>query len=259
MTPRRPLPRALGPLAAAGVLFLLVPLLGLLVRVPWAGLAGQLVSPAVVDALGLSLQCSIAAAALAFVLGVPLAAWLAAGHSRARTLVRVLVTLPMVLPPVVAGVALLLAYGRSGPLGLALPFTRLGVVVAETYVALPFLVLAAEAGLRGVDPRYGEAASTLGATPWQVFRTITLPLAAPSLRAGLLLAWARALGEFGATITFAGNLEGETRTLPLAVYTALETSFDGAIALSLLLIVVSAAVLFGLRGRWFPGPGGERP
>jgi molybdate transport system permease protein len=194
------------------------------------------------------------------VLGLPLAVWLAAGASRLHTVVRVLVTLPMVLPPVVGGVAMLLADGRGGIvgapaeewLGIALPFTTGGVVVAETWVAMPFFVLTVEAGLRSLDRRYGDAAASLGAGPWRVFRTVTLPMIAPSLRAGLLVAWARALGEFGATITFAGNLAGETRTLPLAVYTALETEPDAAIVLSLVLVAISAAVLLALRKQWFP-------
>jgi len=172
----------------------------------------------------------------------------------------VLVTLPMVLPPVVGGVAMLLAYGRNGIvgapldkwLGLALPFTSQGVIVAETYVAMPFFVLTVEGGLRSLDPRFGDAAATLGAGPWRVFRTITVPMIAPSLRAGLLVAWARALGEFGATITFAGNLAGKTRTMPLAVYVALETAPDAAIVLSLLLVVTAGSVLILLRRQWFP-------
>jgi molybdate transport system permease protein len=166
----------------------------------------------------------------------------------------------MVLPPVVGGVALLFAYGRSGLigqeleewLGIKIPFSTGAVVLAATYVSMPFFVLTVEGGLRSMDRRLPEAARTLGATPWRVFRTVTLPIVGPSVRAGLLVAWARALGEFGATITFAGNLAGETRTVPLAVYGALETNPDAAIVLSLLLVLVSGTVLFLLRKQWFP-------
>ncbi|MBK8975029.1 MAG: molybdate ABC transporter permease subunit [Planctomycetes bacterium] len=261
MTATRPTsPRLLALPAVLAAAFFLLPLVGLCLRAPWGRLAGLTLSPAVLDALLLSLQCSLAAACLSLALGLPLAVWLADGHSRAHAAVRVLVTLPMVLPPVVGGVAMLLAYGRNGIvgapveqlLGIALPFTTGGVIAAETYVAMPFLVLTLEGGLRSLDHRYADAAATLGAGPWRVFRTVTLPMLAPSLRAGLLVAWARALGEFGATITFAGNLPGATRTLPLAVYTALETAPDAAIVLSLLLVATAGAVLFALRRQWFP-------
>ncbi|HLQ36265.1 MAG TPA: ABC transporter permease [Planctomycetota bacterium] len=248
------------PVAAAVLLFAL-PLLGLLVRAPWQQFAAQLCSPPVLDALWLSLQCAIAAAALSCVLGLPLAVWLAQGATWSRSCVRILVTLPMVLPPVVGGVALLLAYGRrgiaggalAGWLGITLPFTTAGVVLAETYVAMPFFVLTAEAGLRSFDRRYALAAATLGAGPWRTFWQVTVPMVAPSLQAGLVVACARALGEFGATITFAGNLAGRTRTVPLAVYVALETEPEGAIVLSLLLVVLSAVMLLVLRHRWWPG------
>jgi len=256
----RPLPRAVMAPALAAVLFLALPLVGLAAGAPWSTLAREATRPEVLEALWLSVRCSASAAALAFALGLPLALWLASGRSPARTAARILVALPMVLPPVVAGLALLRAYGRSGiagglleaVLGAALPFTTAGVVVAETYVALPFFVLAAEAALRGVDPRLADAARTLGASPWRVLATVTVPLAAPGIAAGVLVAWARAIGEFGATITFAGSFAGETRTMPLAVYSALESSAEGAVVLSLLLVAVSAAVLFALRRRWFP-------
>jgi molybdate transport system permease protein len=249
------------PLVATLVaLFFLLPLLGLVLQTPWGRAAELLGSTPVLGALWLSLQCSLAAAAICCLLGLPLAAWLAGGDDRRRRGVRVLVTLPMVLPPVVGGVALLLAYGRNGIagtlfedwLGVLLPFTTAGVVVAETYVAMPFFVLTAEAGLRSCDRRYAQAAATLGAGPLRAFLTVTLPMVAPSLRAGLVVAWARALGEFGATITFAGNLAGHTRTMPLAVYVALETDPDAAILLSLLLVSVSVVLLFALRRHWWP-------
>jgi molybdate transport system permease protein len=258
--PARKTPLWLAAPAALAVLLFMLPLVGLVARAPWGELARLGASAAVLDALWLSVVSSLAAALVALLLGLPLAAWLASGRSRTRDAARVLVTLPMVLPPVVGGVALLLAFGRNGLVGapvyelfgVSLPFTLAAVVVAQAWVATPFFVLAAEAGLRSLDPRYAEAAATLGASRWRVFRTVTLPLIAPSLRAGLLVAWARALGEFGATITFAGNLAGETRTMPLAVFSALQTEPDAAIVMSLVLVAVSAAVLWAMRRRWFP-------
>lgn len=244
--------------AAAGLALLVLPLVGLVVRAPWATLPAELASPTVLAALRLSLVCSVLATLLAGALGLPLAWLLARVAFPGRGLVRALVLMPMVLPPVVGGVALLLAFGRRGLLGrwldaafgITLPFTPAAVVLAETFVALPFLVIAAEAGFRQVARGYEEAAQTLGARPGYAFRRITLPLAGPALGAGAALAWARALGEFGATITFAGNFPGRTQTLPLAVYLALETNPDAAIALSLILLVVSIAVLAALRERW---------
>jgi molybdate transport system permease protein len=163
----------------------------------------------------------------------------------------------MVLPPVVGGIALLVAFGRRGvfgdsldALGIRLPFTTAGVIVAETFVAMPFLVITVEAGLRALDRRYEDAARTLGASRARIFRTVTLPLVAPSIIAGLVLSWARALGEFGGTITFAGNFPGTTQTMPLAAYLALETSLDTAVLLGLALLGVSMAVLIALRGRY---------
>jgi molybdate transport system permease protein len=258
IAPRPTAPRALLLVAVAATLFFALPLLGLLLRAPWSELPAQLCSQPVLDALWLSLQCSVAAALLSMLLGLPLAVWLADGQDGSRTAVRVLVTLPMVLPPVVGGIAMLLAFGRHGIVGqwldawfgLALPFTGAGVVLAETYVAVPFFVLTAEAGLRSFDRRYADAAATLGAGPWRTFWRVTVPMIAPSLRAGVVVAWARALGEFGATITFAGNLGGRTRTMPLAVYTALENDPDAAIVLSLLLVAASAALLVLLRKQW---------
>jgi molybdate transport system permease protein len=168
----------------------------------------------------------------------------------------------MVLPPVVGGIALLYAFSRRGFVGeslydwfgLQLTFSPLGVVLAETFVAMPFLVVTVEAGLRSMDRRYEDAAATLGAGRWTVFRRVTLPLIAPSLMAGAALSWARALGEFGATITFAGNIQGRTQTAPLAVYLLLDTQPGVAIALSLVLLAVSVTVLALLRDRWFGGP-----
>ena len=254
-------PAAFVPLGALGVAFLALPLAGLLARAPWARLGAVLASPGALTALRLSLVCSLGALLLALAVGVPLAVLLARARFPGRDLVRALVTLPMVLPPVVGGVALLLAFGRRGlagglldqALGVTLPFTTAGAVLAEAFVAMPFLVVTVEAGLGAMDRRYEEAAATLGAGRWYAFRRVTLPLALPSLWAGSALAWARALGEFGATITFAGNLPGRTQTMPLAVYLALETDPDAAIALSLVLLAVSLGVLVALRDRWLGG------
>ena len=246
--------------AALAVGFLALPLVGLLGRAPWGSLAGQLAAPRVREALRLSLECSLGAVAVSLLLGVPLAWLLARVAFPGRNLVRAMVTLPMVLPPVVGGVALLLAFGRRGLLGqwldrafgISLPFTTAGAVLAEAFVAMPFLVITTEAALRAMDRRFEDAAATLGAGRWTTFRRVTLPLIAPSLGAGAALCWARALGEFGATITFAGNLPGVTQTMPLAVYLALEDDLAAAIALSLVLLAVSLAVLIALRDRWFP-------
>ncbi|WP_406360927.1 molybdate ABC transporter permease subunit [Streptomyces sp. NBC_00715] len=244
--------------ALVGLVFLLLPLLALIVRAPWRTLPDQLAKPEVWQALQLSLFSATAATAVSLVLGVPLAWLLARTDFPGRGLVRALVTLPLVLPPVVGGVALLLALGRNGVVGrlldswfgVTLPFTTAGVVVAEAFVAMPFLVISVEGTLRAADPRYEEAAMTLGASRFTAFRRVTLPLIAPGIAAGAVLAWARALGEFGATITFAGNFPGRTQTMPLAVYLALQSDPDAAIALSLVLLAVSIAVLAGLRDRW---------
>ncbi|MCA8977027.1 MAG: molybdate ABC transporter permease subunit [Planctomycetes bacterium] len=243
----------------AGVLLFAMPLLGLALRAPWHRVE-LVIAPAVIEAMTLSLQVSLLAAALSFMLGLPLAAWLARGDTLSRRLVRVLVILPLVLPPVVGGVALLAAFGRSGFLGrpaaewfgLVLPSSVAGVVLAATYVAMPFFVLTVEAALRAFDRRFAAVAATLGASPWRRTWSVTLPMIAPALGAGLVVAWARALGEFGATMMFAGNLAGRTRTMPLLIYSAFEADPDVALALSLLLALVSAAILFVLRERWFP-------
>jgi molybdate transport system permease protein len=209
----------------------------------------------------LSLFTATLATAVSLVLGVPLAWILARTAFPGRKVVRALVTVPLVLPPVVGGVALLLVFGRTGlfggwldsTFGITLPFTTTGVVVAEAFVAMPFLVISVEGALRGADARYEEAAATLGAGRWTAFRRITLPLVAPGVAAGAVLCWARALGEFGATITFAGNFPGRTQTMPLAVYLALEQDLDAAIVLSLVLLAVSVTVLVALRERWLRG------
>ncbi|MFF0488741.1 molybdate ABC transporter permease subunit [Nocardia sp. NPDC003482] len=256
---RRPLVLVLP--AVCALAFLIVPLIGLLVRAPWTSLTDRLFSAEVGAALRLSLVCASAATVVCLLLGIPLAWLLARGRIPGSGVIRALVTVPLVLPPVVGGVALLLVFGRRGLLGrylhdwfgLSLPFTTPGVIVAEAFVALPFLVISVEGALRASDTRYEEAAATLGASPWYTFRRVTLPSVLPGVVAGGVLCWARALGEFGATITFAGNFPGRTTTMPLAVYLALETDPDAAIVLSLVLLVVSVAVLITLRERWIRG------
>jgi len=254
----RGVPPAALALAAVGALFFALPLLGLLARAPWADLGAALSAPEVWQALRLSAICSLSATLLSVLFGLPLAWVQARVEFRGRALLRGLTLLPIVLPPVVGGVALLTAFGRRGlfgywldaAFGVRLPFSLAGAVLAETFVAMPFFVLTMEGALGGLDGRLEDAARTLGARPWTVFRRVTLPLVRPSLLAGALLCWARALGEFGATITFAGNFPGRTQTVPLAVYQLLETRPDGGIALSLVLVGVSLAVLVALRGRW---------
>jgi molybdate transport system permease protein len=251
-------PWLVAPLAAVALAYVAVPFLALLQRTPWTELGRLLSEPVVSEALRLSLVSAFGATGLSLLLGIPLAWVFARSDFPGRSAARALVTLPMVLPPVVGGAALLFAFGRRGlfgapvydSTGFLLPFSMWGVIAANTFVAMPFLVLTVEAGLRAADPRYEDAAATLGASRWTVFRRITVPHAAPAIIAGAVLCWARALGEFGATVTFAGNLQGRTQTMPLAVYLALESDRDAAIALSLVLIAVSLAVLLPLRDRW---------
>ncbi|KNB51821.1 ABC transporter permease [Streptomyces caatingaensis] len=253
--------------AAVAVTFLLLPLAGVLARTPWPTLPARVASPEVGHALTLSLTVSGWALLVSLVLGVPLAWLLARTDFPGKAFVRCLVMLPMVLPPTVAGVALLQGYGRRGLAGgvladwtgVTLPFSTAGAVVASAFVAMPFLVISLEGALAGLHPRYEETALTLGASPLRVFRTITLPMIAPGLLAGSALCWARALGEFGATITFAGNLPGVTQTLPLQVYLLLQNDPEGATALSLLLLAIATAVLLTLRGRWTGTPRAGRP
>lgn len=259
-------PLSLRIVAALAVLLLLLPLVGLVVRVPWGDALEVLTAARVGTAVRLSLGASLVALALSTLLGVPLALVLARGRAPWLRWVRALVLLPLVLPPVVGGVALLAAFGRrglvGGPLdrltGLTVPFTGLAVVIAATFVAMPFLVLAVEGGVRQLDGRLEEAAATLGASRMTILRRVVLPELAPTLGAGMVLAWARALGEFGATITFAGNLEGRTQTLPLLVYLELERDPAAAFLLSLVMLGVAVAVLALLRGRWLGGLGARR-
>jgi len=245
--------------AAVAVVLMAAPLAGLLWRAPWSALGDLLGDPVVRTALRLSVVTSVGATLLATTVGLPLAWVLARVDFPGRRLVRAVALVPLVLPPVVGGVALLLAFGRRGLMGRALddwfgvrlPFSTAGAVVAGAFVAMPFLVLTAEAAFRNLDRRYEDAARTLGAGRWTTFRRVTVPLTAPALGAGAVLAWARALGEFGATITFAGNAPGRTTTVPIEVFLLLESGrVESAVALSLVLLAVSVAVLVLLRDRW---------
>ncbi|MBO0823024.1 MAG: molybdate ABC transporter permease subunit [Actinobacteria bacterium] len=251
-----PAPLLVPALIAVG--FLVLPLAGLLIRAPWGSLAKALSGSDATQALVLSVWTASASTAISIVIGTPLAWVLARTSFPGQRLLRALVTLPLVLPPVVGGVALLLAFSRVGLVGrylddwfgLTIPFSPLAVVMAETFVAMPFLIITVEGALRSADQGFEEAAATLGARRMAVFRRVTIPMIAPSLGAGAVLCWARALGEFGATITFAGSFPGRTETMPIAVYYALQTDPDAAVALSLVLLLVSVVVLVSLRDRW---------
>jgi molybdate transport system permease protein len=242
-----------------GLAFLILPVIGLLVRTPWSRLTQDIAATDTWTALRLSLECATAATGVSLVLGVPLAWLLARTELPGRRFARTLVAVPLVLPPVVGGMALLLMFGRDGILGsyldrwfgITLPFTTAGVIMAETFVALPFLVISVETALHGLDASLEEAAATSGAGRWQIFRWITLPNLLPAIGAGAVLSWARAIGEFGATITFAGDFPGTTQTMPLAVYLAFEDDPQSAIVLSVVLLVVSVALLALLRDRLF--------
>ncbi len=251
-----PTPWILGALGLGGLAFFLAPLAGLVLRSPIARLPETLLQPGVLSALRLSLVISLGALGLSLILGLPLAWMLSRGPLAGGRVIRSLVLVPMVLPPVVGGVALFAAFGRRGFLGpalesvgLSLPFSTAGAVVAAAFVAMPFLVVSVEAALNSVDLRLEDAAATMGAGRMTILWTITLPAVRPALGGGAALCWARALGEFGATIMFAGNLEGVTQTIPLAVYTKLPVDPDAALALSLVLLAVALAVIVALRGR----------
>ncbi len=262
VTRRLPWPASI--VAIVAIVFFALPFAGLLWRAPWGSAVGVLGDAGVRDALWLSVRTSLVATVVSVLFGVPLAWLLATVSFPGRGAVRALCTLSMVLPPVVGGVALFFSFGRRGLVGqyldswfdLQIPFTTWAVVMAQTFVAMPFLVVTVEAALRQLDPRVGDAARTLGAGRWYTFRRVTLPAIRPALIAGAVLSWARALGEFGATITFAGNFPGTTQTMPLATYLALETDPDEAIMLSLVMVAVSFAVLVALRDRWLVGARG---
>lgn len=252
-------------LAFVAVLFLLVPLVGLVLRSPWQDLPALLNDPVALDALRISLVTSAAAMLLCLVFGLPLAWLLSRVEFRGRSLLRALVTVPLVLPPVVAGVALLAALGRNGvvggPLydwfGTTVPFTTVAVVLAHTFVALPFFVISVEGSLRAGAQEYDVVAAVLGASRWRTFSRITVPMALPGIAAGMVLGFARSLGEFGATITFAGNYPGSTQTMPLLTYVELNRDPETAYALSLIMLVVCLVILALLRERWIGA--GVRP
>lgn len=236
------------------VLFLLLPIMALLLRVPLTALLLRLTEPTVLDALRLSLVTSVIATTVVVLLGLPTAYLLTTRTFPGKRVMEVLVDLPMVLPPTVAGIALLLAFGRMGLagrgldlIGIRIPFTTAAVVMAQVFMSAPFFIAAARAGFSGVDSRLLEAAATLRASEARRFRRVMLPLAMPSLIAGAAMTTARALGEFGATITFAGNLQGVTQTMPLAAYISLQSDVDAAVALSILLLAWSFALLLALR------------
>jgi molybdate transport system permease protein len=244
--------------AMLALAFLALPVVALLSKVSLSELPERLRDPLVLDALRLSLVTSTISTVLCVLLGVPLAWVMARKDVPLRRLMRVLVVLPLVLPPVAGGLSLLLLFGPDGvggrlleSLGLGLPATTAGVIVAQTFVALPFLVLATEGAIRSVDPRMEGVAATLGASQWQAFRRVTLPLAMPGVVAGVVLAWARALGEFGATVTFAGSVPGRTETLPLVLSRALKESTAAGVTVGVVLLVLSAGVLLLLRDRWW--------
>ena len=251
-------PAAFWILAALGIALVAFPVAALLARAPWSRLFEIASDETATTALRLSLVVATSAAAISFVVGFPLAWVLARVRFRGRSFIRAFVVLPLVMPPVVAGVGLLAAFGRRGLVGsflydrfgIQLTFTTWAAIIAATFVSMPLAVLALEAGLRALDERLEGAAATLGASRWYTLRRVTIPLLGPQIAAALVLSWARALGEFGATITFAGNLQGRTQTLPLAVYERLQTDQDAAFALSVLLIAIALAVILSLRGRF---------
>ena len=248
--------------AAVAAVLLVVPLVSLVLDTPWSTLPDQLADPLVRDALWLTAATSLATVVACVALGTPLAWLLARVDFRGRSLLRAAVAVPLVLPPVVAGVALLTALGRNGLVGSVLrettgwtlPYTTAAVVVAHTFVSMPFYVLSLEGALRSAGERYDVVAATLGADRWTTFRRVTLPLAMPGLLAGAVLAWARSLGEFGATITFAGNYPGTTQTMPSLIYSALQSDPEVARTLSLILLVLSIGILAALRNRWLTAP-----
>jgi molybdate transport system permease protein len=252
----RSTPTVIGVFAVAGAAFVIVPLLALVVRAPWSDAWSLITTGSAATALRLSIVVSVLAAALSVLLGAPLGWILARASFPGRSVLRALVILPLVLPPVVAGIGLLAALGRRGLIGrllyaagIQLTFSTAGAVVAATFVSMPLVVIAVEAGLRSLDERLEGAAATLGASPGFRLRHVVLPLLRPQLVAGAVLSWARALGEFGATITFAGNLQGRTQTLPLAVFEARQTDPGAAIMVSLLLVALSVGVLVAMRDR----------
>lgn len=258
MAGRSPLRSPLALPALVGLALLAIPLAALLIRVSWTSLGPDLQTAGARAAIWLSVRTTFTTVALCLLLGTPLAWLLARSEGRWVAWVRAVVTVPLVLPPVVGGLALLVAWGRTGVIGgplydwfgWRLPYNWSRVVLAEVFVALPFFVLAAEGAMRSLDPRYDDVAATLGASPTRIFARVVVPQVLPGIAAGAMLAWARALGEFGATITFAGSFPGTTQTAPLAVYQALDVDQDAASALAVVMLLVCVVVLASLRGRW---------
>lgn len=247
--------------ATVGLALIVLPVLGLFTRIDPTGLPALLTSPAALSALDLSLRTALASTGLSLVFGAPLAVVLARSRMRGSRVIRAVVLLPLVLPPVVGGLALLYLLGRTGPvgrllevtIGVSVPYTTTAVVLAQTFVAMPFLVVGLEGALRTSGTDYERVSATLGAGPWLTFRRVTLPLLLPALGSSLVLTFARALGEFGATITFAGSLRGTTRTLPLAIYTQAQSDVDAAVAMSLLLVIIALVVIVFTRTRAVEG------
>lgn len=254
-------PRGLRVVAVIGFALVALPTVALMFKVPWGSIGDVMGESATRTALWLSLRTSIITTMLSVVVGLPVAWLLADTEFKGKKIVRAVCVLPMVLPPVVGGVALLYVFGRRGVLGgplfdvfgVRLAFTQTATVLAQFFVAVPFFIVVMESALQQIDGQVTGVARSLGAGPWRVARTVTLPMVAPSFMAALVLTWARALGEFGATITFAGNTPGRTQTLPLAIYTALEGNGDAALVMSVLLIAVSLTVLLSMRSRWMSG------
>ncbi|MGD9515148.1 ABC transporter permease [Mycolicibacterium sp.] len=247
-------------LATLGALFVITPLLAVLLRIDWPNFLPLITSESSRTALLLSLKTATASTVVCVLLGVPMALVLARARFAGQSVLRALVLLPLVLPPVVGGIALLYTFGRQGllghhleVLGLRVAFSTTAVVLAQSFVSLPFLVVSLEGALRSAGSGYENVAATLGAKPTTVLRTVTLPLVLPGLMSGAVLAFARSLGEFGATLTFAGSLQGVTRTLPLEIYLQRETDADAAVALSLLLIVLAAGIVIATTGRRWTG------
>lgn len=245
-------------LAGVAAVFVALPVVGVAVRMPWSSARSLVTSPVVVRAAVVSLETSVIAALLTAAAGIPLAWVLARSGSWVARVVRPVVVVPMILPPVVAGIALLSVFGRNGiiggPLhewwGVTVPFTPVAVVLSQAFVSMPFLVLAVESSFRQLDTGLEDAARTLGASPARIFATVALPAARPAVLAGVVLAWARSVGEFGASITFAGSFPGRTQTLPMSVYELVAVDYDAALAVSFAMVLVSVAVVAGLRGRW---------
>jgi molybdate transport system permease protein len=242
--------------AAVGFGLIAVPVAGLFLRTDWPDFVALVTTDAALDALWLSLRTGLMATALCLLLGTPLALVLARSDLPGLPVLRSIVLLPLVLPPVVGGLTLLFLLGRTGPVGrllgeygITVPFSTAAVVIAQTFVAMPFLVVSLEGALRTAGERYEVVAATLGASPTTTLRRVTIPVVLPGLVSGSVLAFARALGEFGATIAFAGNLQGTTQTLPLLIYLQSQNDLDGAVAMSLVLVVVAVLVIVATRTR----------